>query len=147
MEMSVLRELWKAKNPDGNIWISDGLKLLESGKQTGKFAVKYNQDGKIYNYSASSVYKLAERFNLIPDSNINYFEESRKAIRSMLSGKSFSTIAGLHDTIRHICESEFNCYIDFKSTESKDIYDRVVYTFTMIKKYSNHSEYAKIRGW
>lgn len=148
MELSVLRELWKAKNPNGNIWIlyPDG-GMEDSGKQTGKFGITYTQDGKVYAYKAPSVYKLAERFNLIPESNIDIWEESRKAIQALLNNQEFSSLGGLSDTIRHLAENEFSCYIDFSIEESKDKYDRRVYTFKMIKKYDSYTEYAKIKGW
>jgi len=148
MKMSVLRELWQVKNPEGNIWIIDASgKLLEEGRQTGKFGVTYNRDSKIYSYGASSVYKMAERFNLIPVSNIDYFQESRNAIKAMLENQEFSTIAGLTDTIRHICETEFNCYLDFSTTESSDQYDRTVLAFKLIKKYASYQEYFQEKGW
>ena len=148
MKMSVLRELWQVKNPSGNIWIIDHSgSLFEEGRQTGKFGVTYNQNSKIYSYGASSVYKMAERFNLIPVSNIDYFQESRNAIKAMLNNQEFSTIAGLSDTIRHICESEFNCYLDFQILESADQYDRTVLTYRLIKKYASYQEYAQEKGW
>ena len=148
MKMSVLRELWQVKNPSGNIWIIDSSgSLFEEGRQTGKFGITYNQDGKIYKYSASSVYSLAERFNLIPQSNIDVWQESREAIKAMLNNQEFSTIAGLSDTIRHICEKEFGCYLNFQISESNDQYDRTVLTYRLTKKYSSYQEFAQIRGW
>lgn len=128
MDMSTIKTLWNEKNPGGNIWImlSNG-ELLDSGKQTGKFAVTYNSDGKIYTYSYKSVYKLAERLNLIPDNNLDYMTESKKAIQAINNGESFISICGLSDTMRYLLG---NNPIDKKDVHiesddyEKDIYDR-----------------------
>jgi hypothetical protein len=60
MKLETLRRDWQNAHPGGNVWIShtNGM-LAEEGKQTGKFAVTYNADGKIYTYSYKSVYALA----------------------------------------------------------------------------------------
>jgi len=148
MELSVLRGLWKNNYPNGNIWIiARNGELFESGKQTGKFGITYNQDGKIYSYTAKSVYKLAERFNLIPDSNIDYFVESKKAIEALLSGNEFESIGGLHDTIRFIVQEKTGKYISFESTQKLDQYDRIVYTFKNAELFESYEKYSELKGW
>lgn len=128
--MTVLRKLWQEKHPTGNIWIetSTGL-LLDCGKQTGKFKVTYSDsDSKPYVYSASSVYKLAERLNLIPNSEIDYWQESRNCIDALNSGLRFSTIAGIYDTMVSIDPSK-SFGRGLKIAQSVDEFDRVVFTF------------------
>ena len=136
MELSTLRKLWQEKHPEGNIWIvnSSG-SLFDSGKQTGKFQVKYSEsDTKPYIYKATSVYKLAERFNLIPQSEIDYWVESQNCINALSEGKSFATLGGIYDTMQAL-DSSKNFSTGLKIKESKDEYDRVIYTYSMEEKW------------
>lgn len=145
MKLNTLSQAWQAKNPGGNIWIMDSNgQLSDSGKQTGKFAVTYNQDGKIYTYTYKSVYKLAERLNMIPDSNLDYWQESVKAIESMDNGIEFISICGLSDTIRHIITEKTGQYPSLiHSDAGLDEWDRPLYKFTSYKLYNDYNEYAK----
>lgn len=153
MKLEILNQLFKNKYPEGKIYFMNSGRLFSSlnkeNKFSGKFGVVYNEGGKIYNFSASSVYKLAERFNLIPDSEIDYFVESENCINALLDGKDFYSIAGLSDTIRGIFTKKNNGkIIDFQYKEShKDDYDRIVYKYYDCKVYENWEEYRKITGW
>jgi hypothetical protein len=142
MEMSVIKSLWNAKNPGGNIWITDSAgHLFDNGKQTGKFAVTYKADSKIYTYAYKSVYKLAERLNLIPDNNLDYWVEAEKAISAMDNGESFISICGLHDTISHIITEKTGKYCHLIAEDyDKDIYDRSQWIFKGYKFYNNFNE-------
>jgi len=137
MELKNLRSLWQIKNPSGNIWIIDSNgNLFDEGRQTGKFAVTYKSDGKIYTYSYKSIYKLAERLQMIPDNNLDYWIESRKAIEAMNQGKSFISICGLSDTIRYILGNndtdKKDVSVEYKAI-GLDIYDRQQYEFISYK--------------
>ena len=153
MKLEILNELFKNKYPEGKIYFFNSGHLFDTiskeNKFSGKFAVIYNEGGKIYNFSASSVYKLAERFNLIPDSEIDYWEESRNCIKNLLDGKDFYSVAGLSDTIRGLySEENNNKIIDFKYCEDhKDDYDRIVYKYSDCEIFENWEEYSKIKGW
>lgn len=153
MKLEILNQLFKNKYPEGKIYFFNSGHLFDTlnkeNKFSGKFAVIYNEEGKIYNFSASSVYKLAERFDLIPDSEIDYWKESRNAIKNLLAGKDFYSIAGLSDTIRRIFSQENNNQIiDFKVEEfQKDDYDRIVYRYYDCEVFENWSAYSKIKGW
>jgi hypothetical protein len=135
MELSTLRRLWQEKHPEGNVWIltSNG-GLVDSGKQTGKFQITFsNNDSKPYVYKAISVYKLAERLSLIPVPEIDYWVESHNCINALNEGKSFSTICGIYDTIRSLDNGK-SFSNGLKINESKDEYDRTVYTYSMEEK-------------
>jgi hypothetical protein len=145
MEMSTIKSLWQDKNPGGNIWISESNgQLRDSGKQTGKFGVTYSSDGKIYTYSFKSVYKLAERLNLIPDNNLDYMTESKKAIQAMNNGESFISICGLHDTIAYLVGRQDGKTVIVEAEEiENDIYGRRQWKFMGYKVYNNYQEYEE----
>ena len=153
MKLEILNELFRNKYPEGKIYFLNSGHLFDTiskeNKFSGKFGVIYNEGGKIYNFSASSVYKLAERFNLIPDSEIDYWEESREAIQNLLDGKDFYSIGGLTDTIRILYSKENDGkIISFKVEKfKKDDYDRIVYRYYDAEIFENWSEHIKIKGW
>jgi hypothetical protein len=121
--------------------------LRESGIQTGKFSLTYYPGGKCYKFSASSVHALAERLNLIPGGEIDYWVESRKAIQALSKGEKFESLGGLFDTIRFIISEKNGNFADLKTSESKDKYDRTVYIFESMTIYPSYEEYAKVKGW
>lgn len=134
MKLETLRKLWQDKNPGGNVWYaaSNGaLSDVPAGKSK-KFAVNFKADGKLYTYTAASIYALAERFELIPDSNVDYWAESRAAISAMDAGESYTSLGGLWDTIHYILEEQHpGMSIKIDGGESgKDEYDRRVFTFS-----------------
>ncbi len=64
MNMSTLRNLWQAKNPTGNIWIiSSKDELFTEGKQTGKFAVKFNELKTEFNQLKTDFNNLVTKYN------------------------------------------------------------------------------------
>jgi hypothetical protein len=129
MKLETLRKDWQEAHPGGNVWISlSNGQLLEGGKQTGKFAVTYNADGKIYTYAYKSVYSLAERLNMIPSGDIDYWVESRKAIAALRRGETFDTLGGLMDTMRHLLFQETGKGFSIRYTSNtRDEYDRVIF--------------------
>jgi hypothetical protein len=135
MKLETLRRDWQKAHPGGNVWISmSNGQLLDEGKQTGKFAVTYNADGKIYTYQYKSVYALAERLNMIPDGELDYWVESQNAIAAIRRGESYSSTGGLNDTIHYILAQETGKDIWATYTTSRDEYDRELFTFTGFKE-------------
>lgn len=153
MKLEILNQLFQNKYPEGKIYFMNSGHLFSTlnkeNKFSGKFAVVYNEGGKIYNFNASSVYKLAERFNLIPDSEIDYWIESENCINALLDGKDFYSIAGLMDTVRILFTEKYSPkYLLFDYKEShKDDYDRIVYKFYNGKVFESWEDYRKITGW
>jgi hypothetical protein len=121
-------------HPGGACWIYDKGQLLESGKQTGIWAVTYSADSKSYQFRASSVYKLAERLNMIPTSDVDYWAESHKAIAAIRIGSSYKSLGALSDTMRHILAGETGKSYKIEYTTELDEYDRSVYIFTGISE-------------
>jgi hypothetical protein len=128
MKLEILRRDWQKAHPGGNVWISyaNG-SLAEEGKQTGKFAVTYSTGGKVYTYAYKSVYALAERLNMIPANDFDYWVESRNAIAAIRRGEHYLTICGLMDTMRHILGQETGKGFRVLYTTSYDEYGRQLF--------------------
>lgn len=137
MKINVLRSAWQQAHTGGNVWIvlSSG-ELADDGKQTGKFAVTYAQDGKIYTYQYKSVYKLAERLHMIPQDSTDIRLESEQAIIALQAGRSYTSLGGLSDTIRFYLRErtgkEYTCHVD---SSTKDEYDRTLYVYSNLHEF------------
>ncbi len=139
MKLETLRTLWQAKNPTGNVWSVDSAGHLSETtiKGSKKFAVIYSDGGKIYTYTASSVYKLAERFNLIPESNLNYWTEAEACIKSIKAGGEYITLCALQDTVSDILSKETGLIIVLDGDEcGLDEFDRRLFKFTGFSEYN-----------
>jgi hypothetical protein len=135
MKLDVLQRDWNKAHLGGNVFIlgSNGTLLLE-GKQTGRFAVTFTSDGKTYTYHYKSVYALAERLGMIPTERPDNMDDARKAVDAILSGNSYSSICGLSDSMSYILRNTgIDCYGIEYTSDTKDEYDRTVYTYTGYK--------------
>jgi hypothetical protein len=130
MELKTLRTDWQKVHPTGNVWIScSNGELLDDGKQTGKFAVTFTSDGKIYTYQMKSVYALAERLGMIPTERPDVRTDATNAIKALQSGDTYSSICGLSDEIHHQLGGNWWVVV---GDETKDEYHRTVYHYTAL---------------
>lgn len=104
MKIETLNELFSAKNPSG--W-------ARLGKKSGTIEVLFSTNGKVYTYR-STVYRLAERFELIPD--VDIVAEAKRIARELEHSESVVGYAGCGDTLRHTYNpnvvEEFNAGTD-----------------------------------
>ena len=130
MKLETLRSLWHIDHPGGNIWYTDAAGNLSDVSLKGKkYAVNFVEDGKLYTYTSSSVYALAERLDLIPESKHDYNSEAHEAISAILVGGTYKSTAALTDTIKHICRTD-GIDLWVKSVDAGlDEYDRSVFEF------------------
>ena len=132
MKFKTLQMLFQEKNPNGKIFAYSKNGNLSEESTTGiiRFEVQFTEDGKMYVYQGiKTVYKMAERLNLIPNSNIDYVTESNECIDALLSGKMFSSIGGLHDTITDILYKRTGIRYTVEYDKTIDEYDRTVFIF------------------
>jgi hypothetical protein len=142
MKIETLRRDWQKAHAGGNIWMTDkSMSLYLNGKQTGQFAVSYAQDGKLYTFHAKTVYRLAERLNMIPTGEVDYWKESADAIKAIRAGGSYTSLGGLSDTMRYLLAQEDGKDYRIVSVESKDEYDRILLTFTAILPLDTSTKY------
>lgn len=92
MLISILNQLWQQVNPTGEI---------ERHPTRGMFWVTYQAGRKVYEYRASSVYALAERFDLIPEVHVE--REAKRIVAELAQGASeIIAPAGCGDTANHL---------------------------------------------
>lgn len=119
MRVSVLAELWGEKHPGGKVW---------RGERSGYFCVTYGPTpSKVYYYRASSVYRLAERLECIPEvSIVEIADRVEKQLENV--GDSAIDLAGASDTLAHRFGAGF--YVDWEDVGS-DEWGRVLVRYTL----------------
>ena|SRR5258706_2694540 len=145
MKLIILNKLFQAQYPDGKIFAHSKNGILSDETTSGltSFDVQYKQDGKLYSFKGfKSVYSIAMKLNLIPESNLDYMTESQKAIEAMNKGDSFVSICGLHDTIKFLLNKVYDGkFIDLNAGDyTKDEYDRPQWIFNGYTIYNSFEE-------
>ena len=125
MLVSILNQLWQQVNPMGEIERHPARK--------GSFRVTYQSAGKVYEYRASSVYALAERLDLIPESDVQ--AESKRIVAELADGASEVVAdAACGDTANYLWyEMGQSLSID-SETAGVDEYDRPLARFWVADK-------------
>ena len=120
MLISILNQLWQQVNPTGEI--------ERHPTRKGMFWVTYQAGRKMYEYRASSVYALAERFDLIPETNI--VAESERIVAELAAGVSEVIAAlGCGDTANHLWHEAGHSLMIDNECAGVDEYERPLARF------------------